>query len=95
MDIGYGRNSKFVDVKLVKKHMWDVVSQDHTAKEAAGKREASSFQDAVLRTVLRLPEAAMDNLSVAVCFVCQLHLCNETGLELEVGDNNLSVVGKE
>lgn len=83
--IAYSRNSKFVDVKLVKKHLWDCISIDieeaKAAEEAA--QAASSFQDLVGRTVRRLPKVETENLSVAVCFICALHLCNEKGLELK------------
>merc|ERR1712060_49375 len=69
-DIGYSRNSKFVDVKLVKKHLWDCISEDIAA--AKPKQSRSSFQGLVARTVRRLPKSEMENLSVAVCFICAL-----------------------
>jgi len=79
-DIAYSRNSKFVDVKLVKHHLWDCISED---VEAARPHQAkSSFQGLVDRTIERLPKAETENLSAAVCFICALHLCNEKGLEL-------------
>lgn len=86
IDIGYSRNSKFVDVKLVKKHLWDCISQDLTAskdgeKDPSGR--SASFQSLVNRTVKRMPREDTENLSVAVCFICALHLCNEKGLELK------------
>jgi len=86
VDIGYSRNSKFVDVKLVKKHLWDCISDDiaHVKQSKPEERMVSSFQTLVNRTVERLPKGETENLSVAVCFICQLHLCNEKGVELEV-----------
>jgi len=85
-DIGYSRNSKFVDVKLVKKHLWDCISED-LAKGPKGEVVRSvSFQSLVDRTVQRMPASEMENLSTQVCFICALHLCNEKDLELEVGD---------
>lgn len=82
-DIGYSRNSKFVDVKLVKKHLWDCISEDiAAAKTMSQPKAASSFQNLVDRTVKRLPRSETENLSVAVCFICALHLCNEKDLEL-------------
>jgi hypothetical protein len=87
-EIGYSRNSKFVDVKLVKKHLWDCMSEDIEDAKAASKADSkklvnTSFQDLVSRTVGRLPKGETENLSVAVCFICALHLCNEKGLELQ------------
>jgi len=86
VDIAYSRNSKFVDVKLVKKHLWDCISDDIAdvqSKQGEGAQTFSSFQDLVDRTVQRMPKAETENLSVAVCFICALHLCNEKGLELK------------
>jgi len=37
-DIGYSRNSKFVDVKLVKKHLWDCISEDLTLRRLQTRR---------------------------------------------------------
>merc|ERR1719330_920888 len=83
-EINYSRNSKFVDVKLVKKHLWDCISEDMEVakKDPQVGQMSSSFQGLVDRTVKRLPKAETPNLSVAVCFICALHLCNEKGLEL-------------
>jgi len=84
-EVSYSRNSKFVDVKLVKKHLWDCISEDiEDAKESTPVKQAnSSFQGLVDRTLRRLPKAETPNLSVAVCFICALHLCNEKNIELK------------
>jgi len=78
--IGYSRNSKFVDVKSVKRHMWDCIQEDiHEARPA---KSASGFQDLLDRTVNKLSKTQVENLSIEVCFICTLHLCNEHTLEL-------------
>lgn len=85
--IQYSRNSKFVDVKLVKKHLWDCISDDITRAKATGngdQESEASFQQLINRTVQRMPKSECDNLSIQVCFICALHLCNEKGLELKV-----------
>ena len=69
------------------------------AGKADGKKLVNtSFQDLVSRTVGRLPKGETENLSVAVCFICALHLCNEKGLELQVDKKrplgDFDVVGK-
>mmetsp|Transcript_33772 Transcript_33772/g.96907 ORF Transcript_33772/g.96907 Transcript_33772/m.96907 type:complete len:765 (+) Transcript_33772:63-2357(+) len=97
-DIGYSRNSKFVDIKLVKKHLLDCITEDiDDAKEVGKKQTDSSFQDLVDRTVRRMPKSETANMSVAVCFICALHLCNEKSLELQVDPNrplgDFAVVG--
>lgn len=96
IEIGYSRNSKFVDVKLVKKHLWDCISQDiEGARTRSQSKSESSFQNLVHRTVERLPKAETENLSTAVCFICALHLCNEKGLELvpQTCQGDFNVVG--
>lgn len=85
--IAYSRNSKFVDVRLVKKHLWDCMSDDITrlARSPDGGQVATaSFQGLINRTVQRMPKSECENLSLQVCFICALHLCNEKGLEFKV-----------
>merc|ERR1711904_359365 len=98
-EIGYSRNSKFVDVKLVKKHLWDCISEDLVAAKSANKElMETSFQGLVSRCVDRLPRSECDNLSVQVCFICVLHLCNEKGIEIQTDKEkpllDFSVTGK-
>ncbi|CAK0810946.1 unnamed protein product [Prorocentrum cordatum] len=97
--IGYSRNSKFVDVKLVKKLLWECMSEDIGDAKAAGAAEAeTSFQGLVNRTCKRMPRSEMENLSNQVCFICALHLCNEKGLELKTDPSkplqDFKVVGR-
>jgi hypothetical protein len=97
-DIGYSRNSKFVDVKLVKKHLWDCIDEDIKSLSEDTKTD-TSFQNLVTRTIHKMPRAECDNLSIQVCFICALHLCNEKGLELKVDPErpllDFSVVGSQ
>eukprot|EP00438_Fugacium_kawagutii_P030122 Skav205181 [mRNA] locus=scaffold1333:80291:82366:+ [translate_table: standard] len=86
VDIGYSRNSKFVDVKLVKKHLWSCLEQD--LEQAASSKAQHSFQNLVSRTVSAMPKGDCENLSAAVCFICALHLCNEKNLELKTDPSN-------
>lgn len=89
-EISYSRNSKFVDVKLVKKHLWDCINdeiEDAKADVDPVEKMDCSFQELVHRTLRRMPKTETPNLSVAVCFICALHLCNEKGLELEINPN--------
>merc|ERR1719253_2423735 len=82
-DIGYSRNSKFVDVKLVKKHLWDAISDELVSAKASNKElMETSFQTIISRTIDKLPRSECENLSIQVCFICVLHLCNEKGIEI-------------
>ncbi|CAE7790387.1 CAPH, partial [Symbiodinium sp. CCMP2456] len=47
IDIAYSRNSKFVDVKLVKKHLWGCLEKGKTDAERLAN---DSFQDLISRT---------------------------------------------
>merc|ERR1719487_1144760 len=38
VDIGYSRNSKYVNVKLVKKHLWDCISGEEPPKKKDKKK---------------------------------------------------------
>jgi len=86
VDIGYSRNSKFVDVKLVKKHLWGCLEKDLNKKTKEGEKH--SFQDLVSRTISAMAKGECENLSAAVCFICALHLCNEKNLELKTDPAN-------
>lgn len=88
-DIGYSRNSKFVDVKLVKKHLWDMISEDISAAKAADQSLCSSFKDLSFRVADRMSKGETENLSVAVSFICALHLCNEKNIEMDAEGCNL------
>merc|ERR1712137_407597 len=85
ISIGRATNSKFVNVKLVKKHLWDLISEDIKEAEVEGKRSRSVYQALLHRLMDRIPEIETENLGVAVCFICILHLCNEKNLELDPG----------
>lgn len=96
-DIGYSRNSKFVDVKLVKKVLMECLDQDMADAKTENKETMEiSFQALVRRCCDKLPKSEMENLSVQVCFICCLHLCNEKGFEIKMGEplQDFSVVGK-
>lgn len=95
-EIGYSRNSKFVDVKLVKKHLWDCVSEELAEAKAAQKGQMeTSFQELINRMISRLPRSECENLSIQVCFICMLHLCNEKNVEIKLGEllGDFTVVG--
>lgn len=83
--IGYSRNAKFVDVKLVKRLMWNCLSADIDTAQESNTEMACGFQDLVTRTMDAMPTAESENLSAQVCFICALHLCNEKNLEIEAG----------
>eukprot|EP00927_Polykrikos_kofoidii_P077829 TRINITY_DN74737_c0_g1_i1.p1 TRINITY_DN74737_c0_g1~~TRINITY_DN74737_c0_g1_i1.p1 ORF type:complete len:811 (-),score=163.85 TRINITY_DN74737_c0_g1_i1:352-2784(-) len=91
-DISYSRNSKFVDVKIVKKHLWDCISDDISCaatEVGEGEETKSSFQNLVNRTVSKMSKNDCENLSIQVCFICALHICNEKGVELKTDPSQM------
>jgi len=82
-EIGYSRNSKFVDVKLVKKHLWDCINDDIASAKTADQSLSTSFKELSFRAADRMSKGNTENLSVAVSFICALHLCNEFNIEMD------------
>uniref|UniRef100_A0A8C0FFB5 Condensin complex subunit 2 n=1 Tax=Bubo bubo TaxID=30461 RepID=A0A8C0FFB5_BUBBB len=98
--IQYAKTAKKMDMKRLKKNMWDLltdtqknqtVAEVNAEKEkntsvVAGEKVLSSITKELLH---RLPSAMANNLSVPLAFVCLLHLANEKNLKLE-GTEDLS-----
>ncbi|XP_009706644.1 PREDICTED: condensin complex subunit 2 [Cariama cristata] len=101
--IQYAKTAKKMDMKRLKKNMWDlltdgqkkeiVAEMEDAEKEkdmsvVAGEKVFSSITEELLH---RLPSAMANNLSVPLAFACLLHLANEKNLKLE-GTEDLSDV---
>ncbi|NXU26451.1 CND2 protein, partial [Thalassarche chlororhynchos] len=101
--IQYAKTAKKMDMKRLKKNMWDLLTDgqkketmaeiEDAAKEkdtsvVAGEKVFSGITKELLR---RLPSAMANNLSVPLAFACLLHLANEKNLKLE-GTEDLSDV---
>ncbi|KAM6341897.1 condensin complex subunit 2 [Podargus strigoides] len=101
--IQYAKTAKKMDMRRLKKNMWELLT-DRPMKEAAAEaQDAEEEEDKsvvagekVLSSITkelfhRLPSAMANNLSVPLAFVCLLHLANEKNLRLE-GTEDLSDV---
>eukprot|EP00731_Ephydatia_muelleri_P034253 Em0052g17a len=71
--IEYAHSAKQVDVKRLKKEMWNILE--------------SYPADTTLNVLCQklpqvVPITSANNLSIPICFVCLLHLANEKGLKL-------------
>ncbi|NXV94097.1 CND2 protein, partial [Calonectris borealis] len=100
--IQYAKTAKKMDMKRLKKNMWDLltdgqkketVAEVNAEKEkdtsvVAGEKVFSGITKELLR---RLPSVMANNLSVPLAFACLLHLANEKNLKLE-GTEDLSDV---
>ncbi|KFZ53876.1 Condensin complex subunit 2, partial [Podiceps cristatus] len=97
--IQYAKTAKKMDMKRLKKNMWDLLT-DGQKKEtvaevsAGGVRCLNGPEGFIVTSSLlfcRLPSAMANNLSVPLAFACLLHLANEKNLKLE-GTKDLSDV---
>jgi condensin complex subunit 2 len=77
IEIGYARAAKKVDVKALKKGMWEKVHDKSNTKQPL-----RSFQQTMNNLKDELPEDELPSVSVPFCFICLLHLCNEQNLGL-------------
>ncbi|KFQ15418.1 Condensin complex subunit 2, partial [Leptosomus discolor] len=104
--IQYAKTAKKMDMKRLKKNMWDLLTDDGQKKEtvaevsAGGARYLSRpevvagekvFSSITKELLHRLPSVMATNLSVPLAFACLLHLANEKNLKLE-GTEDLSDV---
>lgn len=83
IDIRYETVAKRVDVKALKKNIWDHV--EHVTPSSTADDNGLHF-DSVLQDIA---DKVPSNVTVSFYFICMLHLANEKGLEL-VGHEDLS-----
>lgn len=90
--VSYDRVSKTVDVKALKAAMWSGVNDTfHPVSIDTGRGgakvdvEQTTFQSAMTRVPEHFPARVHHQLpavSLSICFISMLHLCNEHGLTL-------------
>ncbi|XP_009972198.2 condensin complex subunit 2 isoform X2 [Tyto alba] len=100
--IQYAKTAKKIDMKRLKKDMWDLLTDGCKKQTVAEMEEAEKENTSVVvgekvlsnimkELLQRLPSVIADDLSVPLAFVCLLHLANEKNLKLE-GTEDLSDV---
>ncbi|XP_009956185.1 PREDICTED: condensin complex subunit 2 [Leptosomus discolor] len=102
--IQYAKTAKKMDMKRLKKNMWDLLTDDGQKKETVAEMEDAEkaedtsvvagekvFSSITKELLHRLPSVMATNLSVPLAFACLLHLANEKNLKLE-GTEDLSDV---
>ncbi|RLV63442.1 hypothetical protein DV515_00018267, partial [Chloebia gouldiae] len=91
ISIQYARTAKRMDMRRLKRNMWELLTEqgeaeegeegeEGTDKEMAGEKTLSDLTKDLLH---RLPPTMATDLSVPLAFVCLLHLANEKNLRLE------------
>jgi condensin complex subunit 2 len=102
--MNFERRPRRVNVKLVKKSMWECIDDDLRNKSLnqSGEKENNendmetanleSFNFSDLREKLQtvLTGETRENLTPSMALVCVLYLANEKGLELEQTDGSLT-----
>ncbi|KAF1662828.1 Condensin complex subunit 2, partial [Aptenodytes patagonicus] len=103
IEIQYAKTAKKMDMKRLKKNMWDLLSEGQKKETVAEAEDAEKEKDtsavvgekvfsSITKELLhRLPSVMANNLSVPLAFTCLLHLANEKNLKLE-GTEDLSDV---
>ncbi|XP_054660401.1 condensin complex subunit 2 isoform X2 [Grus americana] len=101
--IQYAKTAKKMDMKRLKKNMWDLLTNGQKKETVAEMEDAEEenntsvvagekvFSNITKELLHRLPSAMANNLSVPLAFACLLHLANEKNLKLE-GTEDLSDV---
>eukprot|EP00808_Paulinella_micropora_P031046 g83164.t1 len=88
VDIGFAKVSKKVDVRALKKTLWDgIATNAHKAPKAAPSPKQAqpapvSFQQSI-SSLEAMNNKDLSQVSVAYCFICLLHLANEEELFLQ------------
>ncbi|NXR25343.1 CND2 protein, partial [Cinclus mexicanus] len=89
--IQYARTAKRMDMRRLKRNMWELLTEQGTGNEEEEAREGTDTEvagekvlsDLTKDLLHRLPPTMATNLSVPLAFVCLLHLANEKNLRLE------------
>ena len=63
-------------------------SQHEDDREPTNPEDARAFTDVITGLQTSYPKEKMADISTSFCFICLLHLANERGLKLEVGEAN-------
>jgi condensin complex subunit 2 len=104
ISINYTKVAKKVDVKALKTAIWDDLCDDPPTSTTQKEKEKEKEQDefigernfqSMLSSVEGRVGKDVGEVSVALCFICVLHLCNEKGLSLsQEGIEDLHISSK-
>ncbi|KAJ3130672.1 hypothetical protein HK100_007732 [Physocladia obscura] len=103
--IHFAKTQKKVDIKKLKENLWsnliDLTGEDSENEDAKGKgkepavfrQETTNFKNVVQGLSMKYSTEKMNDISVAFCFICLLHLANEKNLSVvsDVNSNDLKI----
>ncbi|KAG9127436.1 hypothetical protein FRC07_013881 [Ceratobasidium sp. 392] len=98
--INYTKRAKRVDVRMLKDNIWKglgiVVPRPEESEETPASvepepeptdpAEAREFTTVISGLRSQYPKEKLDEISTSFCFICLLHLANERGLKIQVGE---------
>ncbi|NWV41147.1 CND2 protein, partial [Grantiella picta] len=107
--IQYAKTAKKMDMRRLKRNMWELLTDSQQEKGTAGEVTTSSSAalqkslgipwalpiPILIPLFLRLPPVMATNLSVPLAFVCLLHLANEKNLKLESTEDLSDILVKQ
>ncbi|CAE7224402.1 unnamed protein product [Rhizoctonia solani] len=108
--INYTKRAKRVDVRMLKENIWKGLNivvpkredDEHDEEtiatpddaEPTDPAEAREFTSVISNLRTQYPKDKLDEISTSFCFICLLHLANERGLKIQVGDEPDWAAGK-
>ncbi|CAE6402264.1 unnamed protein product [Rhizoctonia solani] len=108
--INYTKRAKRVDVRMLKENIWKGLNivvpkredDEHDEEtiatpddaEPTDPAEAREFTSVISNLRTQYPKDKLDEISTSFCFICLLHLANERGLKIQVGDTPDWATGK-
>lgn len=85
--IHYERRVKRINVRLLKRNLWDVTRKHGVEREVSDKAKsegnAVTLSEVVRDTYERYEGREREDLSTSFFFICMLHIANEEGLRIE------------
>ncbi|CUA78174.1 Condensin complex subunit 2 [Rhizoctonia solani] len=108
--INYTKRAKRVDVRMLKENIWKGLNivvpkredDEHDEEtiatpvdaEPTDPTEAREFTSVISNLRTQYPKDKLDEISTSFCFICLLHLANERGLKIQIGDTPEWAAGK-
>ncbi|KAF8492503.1 condensin complex subunit 2/barren [Gautieria morchelliformis] len=97
--VNYTKRAKRVDVRKLKENIWkglnivvrdplkDDEDESMESEAPTDPSEARTFDTVITGLQQSYPQEKMEEISTSFCFICLLHLANEQGLKIEVGES--------
>jgi condensin complex subunit 2 len=85
-NIHYEKRSKKINVRLLKKNLWDV-TKEQVSHIPYSNHNDIKLSDIVKQTYVKYEGREKSDLSTSFFFICMLHIANEEGLSIDKTDD--------